>query len=208
MKDCLSPPLPEIAQSAHLLLNAEAAHVAKRHAEAGQLIGEADCPKVRDWVNSVMGKFNPLVHAFYPQVTPAPHLAITDRPRPRMPVASVRREVIERDGYHCRFCGMPVISAKRRKAIAQIYPDQLRWGKSNAERHAAFWCMWLQFDHVLPNGRGGASSPDNVVVACAPCNFGRNNLTLEEAGLSDPRQRPKSSRWLSLESWNDLADFE
>ena len=43
--------------------------------------------------------------------------------------------------------------------------------------------MWLQFDHLLPNQGGGDSKLDNVVVTCAPCNFGRMDHTLEEVGL-------------------------
>jgi 5-methylcytosine-specific restriction endonuclease McrA len=47
--------------------------------------------------------------------------------------------------------------------------------------------MWLQYDHLVPHKRSGATSPDNLVVTCAPCNFGRMNNTLEEVGLIDPR---------------------
>jgi 5-methylcytosine-specific restriction endonuclease McrA len=200
MKDCLSTPIPEIEQAALYLLEAEVAHEAGRHEEASRLLKKADDPLIFDWVNSVMGKFNPSIHVFHPQNGALPYLTTADRPKPRMPGASVRRAAIARDGYHCRFCGMPVVSTNRRQTIVRLYPSELRWGSSNTSIHAAFWCMWLQFD-------GGTSVLDNVVVTCAPCNFGRNSWTLEEAGLNDPRLRPRFSLWSSLKSWNDLACF-
>ena len=62
------------------------------------------------------------------------------------------------------------------------YPSAVRWGKANATRHAAFFCMWLQYDHVVPNSRGGETDEVNVVITCAACNFGRMERTLEEVG--------------------------
>jgi 5-methylcytosine-specific restriction endonuclease McrA len=41
----------------------------------------------------------------------------------------------------------------------------------------------LTLDHVLPRSRGGESSWENVVTACAPCNLDKGSRTLEEAGL-------------------------
>ena len=62
--------------------------------------------------------------------------------------------------------------------------------------------MWAQYDHILPYARGGTSNLDNIVVACAPCNFGRMNYTLEEVGLTDPRLRePVRSTWGGLENF-------
>lgn len=60
--------------------------------------------------------------------------------------------------------------------------------------------MWLQYDHLLPHARGGDNNLDNIVITCAPCNFGRMNWTLEEVGLIDPRTRqPVHSAWTGLE---------
>jgi hypothetical protein len=76
----------------------------------------------------------------------------------------------------------------------------LRWGRTNGEQHAAFQCMWLQYDHIVPHKRGGATDLENLVVTCAPCNFGRMNRTLEEVGLEDPRAFPVvPTTWDGLE---------
>lgn len=35
-------------------------------------------------------------------------------------------------------------------------------------------------DHVIPLSRGGAHHPDNLVMACGPCNSSKRDLTAEE----------------------------
>lgn len=63
----------------------------------------------------------------------------------------VRREVIERDGFRCRYCGCVVDVP--------------------------------QFDHVVPESRGGEATTDNLVVSCKPCNSRKVNRTPAEAGM-------------------------
>lgn len=105
-----------------------------------------------------------------------------------------------RDGYHCRFCGIPLIRKEIRAQLATLYPQALSWGRTNIEQHAAFQAMWAQYDHILPHARGGNNDIDNLVVTCAPCNFGRMNFTLDEVGLLDPRKcEPYQSKWDGLE---------
>lgn len=105
-----------------------------------------------------------------------------------------------RDGYHCRFCGIPLIRAEVRRRIRKVYPHALLWGKRAIDCHAAFQAMWLQYDHVVPFKWGGGSDISNIVIACAPCNFGRMNYTVEQVGLLDPREfAPIQSKWDGLE---------
>ena len=119
-----------------------------------------------------------------------------------MPSAMDRQMLIRRDSLHCRFCSIPVIDPKIRKFIRKLYTESLRWGRKNSQQHAAFQCMWLQFDHILPHSRGGDNTLENLVITCAPCNFGRMEYTLEELGLVD-------SRTVSIEPapWDGLARF-
>ncbi|MCU9848651.1 HNH endonuclease [Defluviimonas sp. WL0024] len=42
----------------------------------------------------------------------------------------------------------------------------------------------LTFDHVLPRSRGGITSWENVVAACAPCNLRKANKPLKQSGLT------------------------
>lgn len=68
---------------------------------------------------------------------------------------------------------------------------RIRWGASRlgsdlrrclseAQNHRCCWCGarpdYLTFDHVLPINKGGSDHPDNLVMACEPCNRERGNL--------------------------------
>lgn len=117
-----------------------------------------------------------------------------------MPSAAVKRALLTRDGFNCRFCGIPAIRGEIRKKIAARYPDALPWGNKNTLQHAGFQAMWVQYDHILPHAKGGDNSLDNMVITCAPCNYGRAQYTLYEVGLQDPRGRePVYTSWDGLE---------
>ena len=46
----------------------------------------------------------------------------------------------------------------------------------------------LTVDHVVPRSRGGASSWDNIVTSCAPCNRRKGDTPLRQAGMQLMRQ--------------------
>lgn len=50
----------------------------------------------------------------------------------------------------------------------------------------------LTFDHVIPRARGGRTSWENVVAACAPCNLRKGSMSLRQSGLRlrRPPRRP------------------
>lgn len=50
----------------------------------------------------------------------------------------------------------------------------------------------LTFDHVVPRARGGVTSWENVVAACAPCNLrkGSRSLKLARMNLRKPPRQP------------------
>ena len=102
----------------------------------------------------------------------------------------IRDEVLRRGGYRCRYCGIPVVHADIRKTASRLYPEAVVWdSRDPARQHAGFQCLWLQFDHVVPHSHGGRSTPDNVVISCALCNFGKDRFTLRQLDLEDPRSR-------------------
>ena len=196
---CLRVPIPEIAVAAQLLVDAASAHLLGDTEKAKELILMADLPEIREWVESIWGKASPYLQ--WRPVTAAPVvLDKTERVQLRMPSSEEKGLLLQRDGYHCRFCGIPVIRREVRLKLRKLYPSALVWGKTNATQHAAFQAMWAQYDHILPHARGGNNDLRNIVVTCAPCNFGRMDFTLEELGLSDPRARePIRSDWDGLE---------
>jgi|GEM_PF-1213570 len=171
---------------------------------ADGLIRAAELPAIREWTESLWGKWSQ-----YHQVREVPGAPVSIpramRLNLRMPNTAEKRILLERDGYHCRFCGIPVIREVVRQRMRQFYPDALPWGRSNASQHAAFQALWVQYDHLLPHARGGDNSVHNMVITCGPCNFGRGDYILEEMGLLDPRTRePVRSSWDGLERFQPL----
>jgi len=204
---CMREPIPEIFYAAHLLDRAVGAHLAGDRDIAETLIRRADLPAVRAFTEMLWGSSKTNAGQWLhvrrrPLAQPSPELAKDQRIQKRMPSKAEAQAIIARHGYNCAFCGMPVIRSAVRAAISKAYPEALQWGNHNHLQHAAFQCMWLQFDHVLAHSRGGDNSPDNVVITCAPCNYGRGDWTLEEVGLLDPRTLPTHRT-----SWDGLERF-
>jgi hypothetical protein len=198
MKTCFREPIPEIFDAARFLDAAVSAHMAGNSRLAEELIRLSNTQVLRDYIESLWGAKSSYVSVRQVPGAP-PHVKEESKDALRMPGFEERRQLIARDGYHCRFCGIPVIPVEVRKTLTATYPDVLPWGRTNASQHAAFQVMWMQFDHVVPHARGGNNSIENVVIACAGCNFARMNWTLEEVGLSDPRERePVKSLWDGL----------
>ena len=201
-RPCFRDPIPEIFEAAELLNQAVDAHLNDRSTEAGKLLMQADMSKVRAWLESIWGKGNPEIWRIR-KVEGAPKtLDKSERDPKRKPSKQDERALIERDGYQCRFCGIPVIRSEVRIAMRKHYPDELKWGSSNSGQHAAFQCMWVQYDHILPHSRGGRTDLDNLAITCSGCNYGRGEYTLEEVGLIDPRTRP-----VTKTDWNGLERF-
>jgi 5-methylcytosine-specific restriction endonuclease McrA len=195
-RTCLREPIPEIADAARFLDEAVSAHLSKNFALADELIRRANMPAVREWVESIWGKNTGLL----PNHGGIASIQKELRVKQRMPTLAQKTELLRRDGYHCRFCGIPVIRTEMRKRIHAVYPDALPWGRRNIDQHAAFQAMWVQYDHLVPHASSGTNDLENIVITCGPCNFGRIHYSLEEVGLIDPRTRePVRSSWDGLE---------
>ena len=83
---------------------------------------------------------------------------------PRTEVAFSRRNLYRRDNHRCQYCG--------------------RRGKGGE----------LSIDHVKPRSRGGPTSWENCVIACARCNHRKADRTPREAGMP-LRRAPARPRW-------------
>ncbi len=196
LRQCLREPIPEIFQAAEYLNKAVTAHLKNNRKSAEQFIRDADIVAIRDWTESLWGKDSPYIKL---HSVPAVE-SMGEKVSARMPNTAEKHSLHERDGYHCRFCGIPVIRREVRARIKEAYPEALRWGSRNSDQHTAFQAMWAQYDHLLPHAKGGTNDLTNLVVTCAPCNFARMNYTLTEVGLANPLERvPVTSDWDGLE---------
>lgn len=199
LRRCLRAPISELYDSARYLDAAVTAHIQGNERLAGQLFKASDMGIVREWTESIWGA-NSIYVKPREVVGAPPKLPKEERVKERMPNACERSELIRRDGYHCRFCGVPVIRKEIRVSLRKSYPDSIPWGTKNHEQHAGFQALWLQFDHVVPHARGGDNAVSNIVITCAPCNYGRCDYLCEELGLLNPLElRPIASTWDGLE---------
>ncbi len=85
--------------------------------------------------------------------------------------ASVKQAVLNRDGYRCRYCGIPVVDAEIRKIAHRFYPESVTWGADERSLHAGFAVMWLQLEstaylvHEIGGALRGGSCPPNELPA-------------------------------------------
>lgn len=202
LRKCIKEPVPEIFEAAHLLKAAVNAHLSNNKKSAAHLFKAANIPAVREWSDSIWGPG--WKATIQPQTIEGgpPYLTKENRCPVRMPNRQEEAQIIGRDGYHCRFCGIPVIHKRIRERAKKLYPEEVIWGSTNVSQHAGFQALWLQFDHLLPHSRGGTNDFDNVLITCAPCNYGRADYTVEELGLINPfDQEPVKSSWNGLENF-------
>lgn len=92
-------------------------------------------------------------------------------------VALTRRNVLQRDGHACAYCGY-----------------------TGAGRE-------LTIDHVVPRSRGGRTVWENVVTACAPCNRRKGDRMPDEVGMGLAVQlRPPSALQLGRRGMIAMGD--
>ena len=204
LKPFLLDPIPEIFHAARSLDAAVSAHLLGDAPLAAELIRRADLPAMRDWTNALWGKGGPkkfnwepaALHRCDPAVDPEGRAAggadavdggEAGADRARRPALPVLRHPADPQG------------GGRARPRGLSGPGDL--GRhTNATQHAAFQALWLQYDHLVPHARGGTNAPNNMLITCAPCNYGRWHLTIAEVGLADPRERaPVRSPWDGLE---------
>ncbi len=196
--NCLKEPIPAIFEAAQLLNEAANAHLNGDPKLTEQLILKADMPIIREWTESIWGIggiFSNLKKKLGDPIT----LPKEERDPLRMPDKEGEKLILLRDGYFCRFCGIPVIRKEVREVLKKHYPNALKWGSRNPDQHAAFQAMWVQYDHLIPHARGGKTNLENMLITCGPCNYGRMNYLIEEIGIILP---PKS--YSTDENWDGL----
>jgi len=181
------------------LADAAQAHVRGDAVQASALFAQADIPAMADYVLRIIGKVDAAIHR--QARTPDAALLIPKARQVGMPSAAAQQKIFERDGWHCRCCGVPVVCSRARARLSARH-GAVRWGKRNAERHAGIFALMASLDHALPRSRGGGNEPSNLLTACWPCQFGRMDWTYEEVQMADPRTSPAYPR---LAGWQGLT---
>lgn len=121
---------------------------------------------------------------------------------------SVEKKVFERDSYTCRYCGLRLVSKEVLSAMESVIgSDDFRTTGTNARIHGVAHAFKIVADHVVPHALGGRTDLGNLVSACPACNYGKYRFTVEQIGISDPRDRaPSNGQWDGLSSF--IADLK
>lgn len=197
-------PTKEHELAANLLSEAADALLVGDIASARTLVVGADFKRLRDYAQKIAGKYDEAIHQF--REMPGAPLRTKHKVKQRMPGKRAATAIFERDGWRCRFCEVRVISTEAIKVLNEQFPEKIRNRAPMREIHGGIRALAVSLDHVLPHSRGGDNSDQNLVAACGPCQFGRNQWTLEEVGFADPRSRaPIVDEWDGLTRLNKLT---
>lgn len=108
----------------------------------------------------------------------------------RVDVVSTYDQVIHSPSFEMKLPS--VVSLKH--YVAQDRPPAFT--RFNLFLRDSFTCQYctstdeLTFDHVVPRSRGGRTTWENIVTACAPCNLTKGGRTPHEAHMH-PRMKPR-----------------
>lgn len=195
----LRTPIPEVGIAADLLAMAVESLLLGDSIKARSYLVQADLPALRAYTRSIQSEVTREVH----RVRDVPGLP-RGIPRAerglRQPSRSQALEIYRRDGFRCRYCGCRIILPAAQSVLSALVPGAVRWGSRDDELNAAFYTLKGVLDHVDPHAHGGGSDPENLVVACQPCNYGKGNWFIQQIGISDPRLRPPQ-----VDEWDGLS---
>jgi 5-methylcytosine-specific restriction endonuclease McrA len=119
------------------------------------------------------------------------------RPSPSPALAA---NVLERDGFACRYCGAKVVPGAILRAAALTWPDALPHdaGWHREATHPIFLANAAAFDLVAPLAISGDEDDASFVTACWGCSAQKGELSLKRLGWE--LRRPKHSDWDGLVS--------
>ncbi len=190
------PAIPEFEKAADLLSQAADFLIAGDLENCGECLVQADLRPLREFAFLIAGPIKLEIHrqSKNPVFDPVPK-----ENRPRMPSLSESRAIFARDGYRCRFCQSRIVVKEAHKVFAKFLPEQARKSRINEDNHFGISTLTGSIDHLLPYSRGGGNEPENLVTACGPCQFGRNQWTLEEVQIENPmKYEPIVDDWDGL----------
>lgn len=107
---------------------------------------------------------------------------------------------------------------KRKKRRQPARPDLRRWYPTVAER-AGRRCEYCRapepfsnqrfaVEHIIPRGRGGKTTPDNLALGCPACNDCKGAFTTgidPATQLEEPLFNPRTQQWIEHFRYSDDA---
>jgi hypothetical protein len=132
------------------------------------------------------------------------------RSRPKIPIPQ-QVEVFFRDGWLCRWCGMPVVFAPALNALQEFVEMQghplavayfhRRWTRRDAP---LLDHLGVVPDHIDAFVRGGATETSNLAVACCKCNSRKSDAVAGTHAAKYPKHKI-TGRYGEPVAWDGLA---
>jgi 5-methylcytosine-specific restriction endonuclease McrA len=140
----------------------------------------------------------------------------------RVNVVSVYERCIRSPSWEMR---LPSVISLKEYIPAARRPAFTRFNVFLRDRFSCQYCgdtlpsHDLTFDHVIPRSRGGRTTWENVVTACAPCNLRKGNRMADQCGMVPLVKPYRPSSWDLQEhgrafpphylhpSWRDFLSF-
>jgi len=118
--------------------------------------------------------------------------------------AGLKSQVFQRDNYRCCYCGARVLAPSFLHALDKVVGQiDMRFVNNKGAKieHGAVVLFAVE-DHVVPDAAGGATSLENLVTSCGPCNYAKMRTDLVALGVVAPGQlaRPVPLPWDGLAS--------
>jgi 5-methylcytosine-specific restriction endonuclease McrA len=126
-------------------------------------------------------RFRPNVSVDAPVTT---SLALVPRSPRQTAAKATYAQIFNRDHYTCRYCGTRTVHLRVLTLLSHLFPkefpgDENHWAPPT---HSVYWGYSTSFEHSDPVHRGGQDTLENVVTACARCNYGKNGTLLSALG--------------------------
>lgn len=205
-RECILAYPTHFERSIDLLL--EAAKAASRgksgRHEAQSAIGQMDDQEMRDWFD----KYAQNAGTVRLEILGRTPSELAGRGSIKRPTKKTETEIIRRDGFHCRYCGVRIVPNDQMKKLQDVVgyetlPNRsLARGRTrNTDVHGVWLLTRATVDHVDPvaGGSTDVNRPENLVASCWPCNYAKWKYTIDDLELDCPSTRPsKKSDWLGL----------
>jgi 5-methylcytosine-specific restriction endonuclease McrA len=206
-RECLLPYPSEFEHAIDLLL--QAAILAKQGEDqnviqAQLLIKQMADADMRSWFDDLAqnsGKVRLEILNRIPEKLPGNKMQ-------KRPTAKLENQIIQDQGFHCRYCGIRLVSNKQlvqlQKIVGhEILPNRSRKEKrtQNTDVHGIWLLTRAAVDHVEPVAQGGqdVNRVENLVACCWSCNYGKGKYALKDLELDNPLCRPaRKTKWSGL----------
>ncbi len=119
---------------------------------------------------NVVDEYDHVVHSPRSEFRLPSVISLKDYVKTGVRPAFTRFNVFLRDSFSCQYCG------------------------------GVFQTEDLTFDHVIPRARGGRTTWENVVTACAPCNLRKGHSLPSRSGMHPLRRPDQPTKYLLQEN--------